>query len=58
MNENNVEYLTIPEAAEAAEITIRTLHNWLKDDMLKSKKGIKHGRRRKLILKADLQAVT
>jgi len=57
MEAENTEYLTMQEAADMANRTKRTIEYWIKDDLLKVQKGIKGGRRRLVIIKAELQAM-
>lgn len=52
----NEKYFTIPEAAKAVGITIRTLRNWINAGELSyNKVGVRNGRRRKLVLKSDIE---
>ena len=54
---NNIDYYTLPEAAEAAGCDERTIRNWRKRGLLKATKGLKYGCIRTLVAKADISAI-
>lgn len=54
---NNVDYYTLPEAAQAVGRDERTIRNWRNRGLLKAIKGLKYGCIRTLIAKVDIEAI-